>query len=296
MTRLRRSMMFVPGSKPAMIKDCTIYGADSVMFDLEDSVSILEKDTARRLVYHALKSMDFGDTETVVRVNALDSEFGLEDLKAMVRAQPGVIRLPKTETAQDVIDMENVISSIEEEVGLPIGTTKMMAAIESALGVLNAYDIATSSKRLMGIALGAEDFVTDMKTNRSPEGIELLAARSQIILASRAAKISAFDTVYSDVNNEEGFMREATLIKQLGFDGKSLINPRQIDLLHKIYEPTLKEIEKSILIIEAAEEAERRGSGVVSVNGKMIDKPIIARAERVLMIAKASGIAYEKEV
>lgn len=296
MTRLRRSMMFVPGSKPAMIKDCTIYGADSVMFDLEDSVSILEKDTARRLVYHALKSMDFGDTETVVRVNALDSEFGLEDLKAIVRAQPDVIRLPKTETAQDVIDMENVIASIEEEVGLPIGTTKMMAAIESALGVLNAYDIATSSKRLMGIALGAEDFVTDMKTNRSSEGIELLAARSQIILASRAAKISAFDTVYSDVNNEEGFIREATLIKQLGFDGKSLINPKQIDLLHKIYEPTLKEIEKSILIIEAAEEAERRGSGVVSVNGKMIDKPIIARAERVLMIAKASGIAYEKEV
>ncbi|MGG7098246.1 citrate (pro-3S)-lyase subunit beta [Clostridium sardiniense] len=296
MTRLRRSMMFVPGSKPAMIKDCTIYGADSVMFDLEDSVSILEKDTARRLVYHALKSMDFGDTETVVRVNALDSEFGLEDLKAIVRAQPDVIRLPKTETAQDVIDMENVIASIEEEVGLPIGTTKMMAAIESALGVLNAYDIATSSKRLMGIALGAEDFVTDMKTNRSPEGIELLAARSQIILASRAAKISAFDTVYSDVNNEEGFIREAILIKQLGFDGKSLINPKQIDLLHKIYEPTLKEIEKSILIIEAAEEAERRGSGVVSVNGKMIDKPIIARAERVLMIAKASGIAYEKEV
>ncbi|MBM7836072.1 citrate (pro-3S)-lyase subunit beta [Clostridium sardiniense] len=296
MTRLRRSMMFVPGSKPAMIKDCTIYGADSVMFDLEDSVSILEKDTARRLVYHALKSMDFGDTETVVRVNALDSEFGLEDLKAMVRAQPDVIRLPKTETAQDVIDMENVIASIEKEVGLPIGTTKMMAAIESALGVLNAYDIATSSKRLMGIALGAEDFVTDMKTNRSPEGIELLAARSQIILASRAAKISAFDTVYSDVNNEEGFIREATLIKQLGFDGKSLINPKQIDLLHKIYEPTIKEIEKSILIIEAAEEAERRGSGVVSVNGKMIDKPIIARAERVLMIAKASGITYEKEV
>jgi len=296
MTRLRRSMMFVPGSKPAMIKDCTIYGADSVMFDLEDSVSILEKDTARRLVYHALKSMDFGDTETVVRVNALDSEFGLEDLKAIVRAQPDVIRLPKTETAQDVIDMENVIASIEEEVGLPIGTTKMMAAIESALGVLNAYDIATSSKRLMGIALGAEDFVTDMKTNRSPEGIELLAARSQIILASRAAKISAFDTVYSDVNNEEGFIREATLIKQLGFDGKSLINPKQIDLLHKIYEPTIKEIEKSILIIEAAEEAERRGSGVVSVNGKMIDKPIIARAERVLMIAKASGITYEKEV
>ena len=294
MPRLRRSMMFVPGSKPAMIKDCTIYGADSVMFDLEDSVSIAEKDSARRLVYHALTSMDFGDTETVVRVNALDSDFGIEDLKAIVRAQPDVIRLPKTETSQDVLDMEKVIASIEEEIGLPIGTTKMMAAIESALGVLN--EIATSSKRLMGIALGAEDFVTDMKTHRSPEGNELFAARSHIILASRAAKISAFDTVYSDVNNEEGFIKEATLIKQLGFDGKSLINPRQIDLLHKVFEPTEKEIDKAIKIIEAAKEAEKRGSGVVSLNGKMIDKPVIARAERVLMLAKASGISYEKEV
>ena len=148
----------------------------------------------------------------------------------------------------------------------------------------------------MGIALGAEDFVTDMKTHRYPEGNELFAARSHIILASRAAKISAFDTVYSDVNNEEGFIKEATLIKQLGFDGKSLINPRQIDLLHKVFEPTEKEIDKAIKIIEAAKEAEKRGSGVVSLNGKMIDKPVIARAERVLMLAKASEISYEKEV
>lgn len=296
MPRLRRSMMFVPGSKPAMIRDCTIYGADSIMFDLEDSVSIAEKDSARRLVYHALKTMDFKDTETVVRVNALDSEFGIEDLKAIVRAQPDVIRLPKTEVAEDVIEMEKVIAKIEKEIGLPIGTTKMMAAIESALGVLNAYEIAKSSKRLMGIALGAEDFVTDMKTNRSAEGWELFAARSQIILAARAAKLSAFDTVYSDVNNEEGFIKEATLIKQMGFDGKSLINPRQIDILHKIYEPTKKEIYKAINIIEAAKSAEAKGSGVVSLNGKMIDKPVIVRAERVLMLAKASGISYEKEV
>lgn len=290
MPKLRRSMMFVPGSKPGMIKDCTIYGADSVMFDLEDSVSLNEKDTARRLVYHALKKMDFGNTETVVRVNALDSRFGLEDLKAIVRAQPNVIRLPKTETAQDIIDMEKVIESIEKEVDIPVGTTKMMAAIESALGVLNAYQIATASKRLMGIALGAEDFVTNMKTTRSPEGIELIAARTNILLAARAANISAFDTVYSDVNNEEGFIKEATLIKQLGFDGKSLVNPRQIDLLHKIYEPTAKEIERSKNIIQAAKEAEEKGSGVVSLNGKMIDKPIIERAERTLMLARASKI------
>lgn len=295
MGRLRRSMMFVPGSKPAMIKDCTIYGADSIMLDLEDSTALDEKDTARRLVYHALKEMDFGQTETVVRINGLDSEFGLEDLKAIVRAQPDVIRLPKTETAQDVVDVEKVIEEIEKEVGIPIGTTKMMAAIESAKGVLNAYAIATSSKRLMGIALGAEDFVRDMKTNRYPDGKELFAARSHIVLAARAADISAFDTVYSDVDNIEGFLREANLIKQLGFDGKSLINPRQIDLINKVFEPTIEEIENAKLVIKASNEAKEKGSGVVSLNGKMVDKPVIARAERVIMLAKASGLLNGKD-
>lgn len=290
MERLRRSMMYVPGSKPSMIKDATIYGADSIMFDLEDSVSLAEKDSARRLVYHALTTMDFGQTETVVRINALDSEYGMEDLRAMVRAQPNVIRLPKTETAKDVTEVEEAIAAIEKEIGLEVGTTKMMAAIESALGVLNAYEIATASERLMGIAIGAEDFVTDMKTTRSPEGIELSTARSLVLLAARAAKISAFDTVYSDVNNEEGFKQEARLIKQLGFDGKSLVNPRQINLLHEIYAPTIEEINHAERVIEAAENAKRKGSGVVSLNGKMVDKPIIERAQRVMMLAKASGI------
>ncbi|WP_100487807.1 citrate (pro-3S)-lyase subunit beta [Sporolactobacillus pectinivorans] len=290
MERLRRSMMYVPGSKPSMIKDATIYGADSIMFDLEDSVSLAEKDSARRLVYHALTTMDFAQTETVVRINALDSEYGMEDLRAMVRAQPDVIRLPKTETAKDVTEVEEAIAAIEKEIGLEVGTTKMMAAIESALGVLNAYEIATASKRLMGIAIGAEDFVTDMKTTRSPEGIELSTARSLVLLAARAAKISAFDTVYSDVNNEEGFKQEARLIKQLGFDGKSLVNPRQINLLHEIYAPTIEEINHAERVIEAAENAKRKGSGVVSLNGKMVDKPIIERAQRVMMLAKASGI------
>ncbi|MFT8361558.1 MAG: citrate (pro-3S)-lyase subunit beta [Sporolactobacillus sp.] len=290
MERLRRSMMYVPGSKPSMIKDATIYGADSIMFDLEDSVSLAEKDSARRLVYHALTTMDFGKTETVVRINALDSEFGMEDLRAIVRARPNVIRLPKTETAKDVTDVEEAIAAIEREIGLEVGTTKMMAAIESALGVLNAYQIATASKRLMGIAIGAEDFVTDMKTTRSPEGVELATARSLVLLAARAAKISAFDTVYSDVNNEEGFKQEARLIKQLGFDGKSLVNPRQINLLHEIYAPTVEEINHAERVIEAAEDAKRKGSGVVSLNGKMVDKPIIERAQRVMMLAEASGI------
>lgn len=289
MYKLRRTMMYIPGNNPGMIKDGHIYGADSIMFDLEDSVSINEKDAARFLVYNALKTIDYEGVETVVRINGLDT-CGLEDLEAIVRAQPDVIRLPKTESAQDIIDVENEIARIEKEAGIPVGKTKMMAAVEGAKGVLNAREIATASKRLMGIAIGAEDYVTDLKTTRSPEGIELLFGRSQIILAARAAGIYAFDTVYSDVNNEEGFANEVKLIKQLGFDGKSVINPRQIGPVHEIYTPSEKEINKSIRVINAAEEAKKRGSGVVSLDGKMIDKPIIERAQRALMLAEAAGV------
>ncbi|MGL5647844.1 MAG: citrate (pro-3S)-lyase subunit beta [Clostridium sp.] len=291
--KLRRTMMYVPGSNPGMIRDAHIYGADSIMFDLEDSVSINEKDTARLLVFNALKTLDYEGVELVVRINGLETPYGLEDLEAMVRAGVDIIRLPKTETAQDIIDVENEIERIEKEAGIPVGTTGMMAAVESALGVINAYEIATASKRLMGIAIGAEDFVTDMKTTRSLEGIELLTARSQVLLAARAAGIYAFDTVFSDVNNEEGFIQETTLIKQLGFDGKSVINPRQIGPVNKIYTPSQKEIDKSIKIIIAAEEAKKRGSGVVSLNGKMVDKPIIERAKRAIMLAKAAGVQVD---
>ena len=288
MSRLRRSMMFVPGNNPGMIRDAHIYGSDCIMFDLEDSVSINEKDAARFLVYKALTSLKYGKKELVVRINDLGSGLGVTDLEAMVRAQPDVIRLPKTETAQDVTDCETEIARIEREIGLPEGKTKMMAAIESAKGVLNAYDIARSSSRLIGIALGAEDYVTDLRTTRSPEGIELLFARSMIVNAPRAAGIAALDTVYSDVNHEEGFIAEATLIKKLGFDGKSIINPRQIEPLHRVFTPTEKDIIKAKAIMEAIAEAELRGSGVASLNGKMIDKPVVERAR--YMIERASSL------
>ena len=296
MSRLRRSMLFVPGNNPGMIRDAHIYGSDSIMFDLEDSVSINEKDAARYLVYKALTSLKYGKKELVVRINALDTRLGIDDLEAIVRAQPHVIRLPKTETAQDVIDCEREIERIEREIGMPVGTTGMMAAIESAKGVLNAYDIARSSKRLIGIALGAEDYVTDLKTTRSPEGIELLFARSMIVNAARAAGIAALDTVYSDVNNEEGFRAEAELIKKLGFDGKSVINPRQIQPLHDVFNPSEKDIAKARAIMEAIKEAESRGSGVISLNGKMIDKPVVERARYMLERAEAAATIPIEEV
>jgi citrate lyase subunit beta/citryl-CoA lyase len=280
-------MLYVPGNHPGMIRDAHIYGADSIMFDLEDSVSLKEKDAARLLVYQSLKTLDYGTTEILVRVNGLNTPYGREDFEAIVRAKPDAIRLPKTETPEDVEEADDLITQIEKRIGLEQGTIKLMAAIESALGVINAYKIATASKRLIGIAIGAEDFVTDLKTNRSLEGIELLTARSQILFAARAAGIDALDTVFSDVNNEEGFINEVKLIKQLGFDGKSIINPRQIDIVHNIFTPTEDEIKKAIRIMEAIKEAEVNGSGVISLDGKMIDKPIVERARRVIELANA---------
>ena len=185
--RLRRTMMFVPGNNPSMMRDAHIYGADSIMFDLEDSVSLAEKDAARLLVYNALKTIDYGGVEKVVRVNPLSTEFGRADVEAMVRAGADVIRMPKTETAEEITELEEEIERVEKLAGIPVGRTLIMAAIESALGVVNAYKIATASKRMMGIALGAEDYCANLKTTRSKEGSELLLARQTIVVAARAA-------------------------------------------------------------------------------------------------------------
>lgn len=286
--RLRRSMMFVPGNNPGMIKDSGIYGADSIMFDLEDSVAVTEKDAARFLVYQALRTLSFGAKEIVVRINDLASGLGRLDLEAVVRAGVHVVRLPKTDSAADVVECENEIARIEAESGIPVGTTGMMAAIESASGVLNAKEIACASNRLIGIALGAEDYVTDLKTTRS-DGTELLFARCMILNAARAAGIDALDTVFADVNDEEGFLEEVLLIKKLGFDGKSIINPRQIEPLHKAFRPGESDLEKARAIMDAIAEAEARGSGVASLNGRMIDRPVVLRAQRMLDLAEISG-------
>jgi citrate lyase subunit beta/citryl-CoA lyase len=294
MERLRRTMMFVPGANASMLRDATLYGADSLMFDLEDAVSLKEKDSARLLVYNALRTFDYSKVETVVRINGLDT-VGHQDIEAMVLAGVDVIRLPKTETAQDIVAVAEVITAMEQKYGIEVGTTKMMAAIESAEGVLNAREIAQASDRLIGIALGAEDYVTNMKTHY-PNGQELFFARSFILHSARAAGIAAIDTVYSDVDNSEGFLAEVELIKQLGFDGKSVINPRQIPLVNRVYEPTAKEIQQAKEVIWGIREAEAKGSGVISVNGKMVDKPIVERAQRVIALAIAAKLISEEEV
>ena len=291
--KLRRSMLFVPGANAAMVSTSFIYQPDTIMFDLEDSVALSEKDSARMLVAHALQHPLYREMETLVRVNPLTSEYGLADLNAAVRAGASGIRLPKTDGAQDIIDMETEIERIERDCGREVGSTLMLAAIESPQGILAANEIAQASKRLIGIALGAEDYVRAMKTERSPEGIELLFACSTILHAARANGLMAFDTVYSDARNEEGFLREAALIKQMGFDGKSLINPAQIALIHNLFAPTQKEVDYAEKVIKAAEDAAKAGFGVVSLNGKMVDTPIIERSRLIVQRGQTSGIREE---
>lgn len=287
--------MFVPGNNPGMMVDAHIYGPDSIMLDLEDSVTMAEKDAARLLVYNALKSIDYGDTEMVVRVNPLSTPYGRKDVEAVVRAGVDVIRMPKTETADEIVELEQEIERVEKQLGC-LGRTKIMAAIESALGVVNAYAIATASKRMMGIALGAEDYCANLKTQRTPGGDELLLARQTIVVAARAAGIDALDTVYSNLNDMDTFRKEVELIKTLGFDGKSIINPRQIQVVNEVFAPTQKAIDKARTIIAAIKEAERKGSGVIAVNGKMVDRPVVLRAQRTIDLAIASGILTEDDL
>ena len=294
MKKLRRSMLFLPGANAAMLSTSFVYKPDSIMFDLEDAVSIKEKDSARLLVAQTLKLPVYKEhgIETVVRINALNTPFGLTDLEAVVRAGVDVVRLPMTNSAEDIHELEAHVERIEKECGREVGSTKLMAAIESAQAVVNAVSIAKSSPRLIGIALAAFDYLVDMQTERG-DGTELFYARCAVLHAARVAGIDAFDVVYSNVNDDEGFLKEVSLIKKLGYNGKSLINPRQIELLHNAYAPTASEVENAKKVVEAAEEGERRGLGVVSLNGKMIDAPIIARAQKTIELAKYSGVRKE---
>ena len=286
--------MFIPGNNPGMMQDAYIYGPDSIMLDLEDSVTMAEKDAARLLVYNALKTVDYGNIERVVRINPLSTPYGKKDVEAVVKAGVDVIRMPKTETADEVRELEAEILKVEEEIGC-VGRTQIMAAIESALGIVNAYQIASASSRMMGIALGAEDYTANLKTMRSNEGIELQLARETIVVAARAAGISCFDTVFSNLEDMEIFRKEVEFIKTLGFDGKSIINPRQIDVVNEVFTPTEKEIAKAQTIIAAIKEARQRGSGVISVNSKMVDRPVVIRAERIIALAVAAGVIPEED-
>lgn len=286
---LRRTMLFMPGNNPHMLLNADIYKADSIVFDLEDAVSVNEKDAARDLVRNALKYNEYG-CEVGVRVNHISTPFGYDDLEAMMSVKPDFLRLPKSETVEDIVKVDEFVTNAEARYGYDAGSVKFVLTIETALGIINAYALAKSSKRVVAMGIGAEDFAADMQANRSREGKEILFAKSQLLLSARAAKIQALDNVFADVNDVDAFIAETQLGKDLGFDGKSVIHPSQIPLVHRIYAPSEAELAKAKLILAAYDEAMANKSGVIALNGKMIDGPIVKRAERALCYAQAIGM------
>ena len=293
--RLRRTMMFMNAQKPGLIRDAYIYGCDSIMLDLEDAVAESQKDAARFSLYHALKSIDYGDTEVIVRINGLDTPHWREDIRVCVAGGADGIRIAKCECARDVKTVEQAVEEAEEEFGVEKGRTLLMAALESPRGILNAYEICCASDRLFGVAISGGDFRKCMQTQFQPDGVDMLAARGQMLLAARAAGVQCFDTVFTNLEDEEGFAAEVRQNKAMGFDGKSLINPKQIRLVHQIFAPGEKEVLQAERIVQAYREQSEAGVGVFTEDRKMIDIAFIPGAERTLRLAKACGM-YEGEL
>ena len=292
--RLRRTMMFLNAQKPGLIKDPYIYKPDSIMLDLEDAVAEKEKDSARFSLFHALKEINDRGIECIVRINGLDSDLWEEDIRCAVAGGADGIRIPKTETAEDVKKVEKAVEEAEKEFGVEPGKVLIMAALESAKGVLNALDICKASDRLFGIALSGGDYTKDLQTHITGTGVELMGARQHMIIAARAAGVQCFDTVYTDLDDMEGFIKDVETIHLMGFDGKSIINPRQIAPVHKIYTPSQKEIIFAQKVVKEIDEKKALGIGVFTVDGKMIDIAFYDGAKRTIELAKASGVLKEE--
>lgn len=291
--RLRRTMMFLNCQKPGLIKDPYIYQPDSIMLDLEDAVAEREKDAARFSLYHALQEIDYRGVERVVRINGLDTPYWQEDIRASVAGGADVIRIPKTESAAEVKQVETAIAQAEAEFSREVGQTLIMAALESARGVLRALEICEASERLFGIALSGGDYTRDLQTQISGTGIELDGARQHMVIAARAAKVQCFDTVFTNLEDMDGFRREVEMIKIMGFDGKSIINPRQIAIVHEIFTPSQKEIRFAEKVVREIDEKKALGIGVFTVDGKMIDIAFYDGAKRTIELARASGVYKE---
>lgn len=283
-------MLYIPGNNPAMLLHGSIYGADSLLLDLEDAVALDQKDAARFLIRNMLKSVDYYGSEICVRVNHLDTPFGLEDLKAIVPLQPDAIRYPKTETVEDLQRLISIVEEIEDEHGLPHDKMTIHIMIETAMGVQNVFDIAKYSKRVDAITIGGQDLTADMniKSSGNSSGIDL--ARKMIVMAAKANRIDAIDTVHVDIDDEDGLREETEYIKNIGFSGKAVINPRQIDIIHEIYTPTDAEIRKAYRIVKEFNKNQAKGIGVFAVDGKMVDAPVVIRAKYVLEL---SGVDYQ---
>lgn len=285
--RLLRTMLFTPGNNMRMIHKAGTLGADAVILDLEDGVPMAEKKRARIFVKDSIAQVAAGGAQVFVRTNAFITGLAEEDLNWTVQDGLDGVVLPKVESRDEVLEADKLITALEKEKGLEPGSLTLVPSLESALGVVNAYEIATASKRTVALAFGALDFTRDMGTSVSKEGTELFYARSRIAVVARAAGLQAIDTPWIDIADQEGLIREAKAVRQLGFRGKQVIHPSQIEPVNRIFSPSEAEIEYAKKVVKAFKEAEAKGLGAISLEGKMIDIANYRQAEELLAWAEA---------
>jgi len=268
-----------------------LHRPDGVILDLEDSVHPAEKDAARILVRNALRCVDFGGAERMVRINQLP--VGLEDLDAVIPEAPELILIPKVETADQVLEVADRIMALrhEEDVESPVW---LMPILESGLGIENAFAIASASDTVAALTIGLEDYTADLGVVKTPEGAETAWARSRLVNAARAAGVQAIDSVYGDVADEDGLMAWGQRARAMGFVGMGCIHPRQIRIIHEAFAPTQPELEKALRIVDAFREAQDKGLGVVSLGTKMIDRPVVLRARKLVERAREAGLIREE--
>lgn len=293
---MRRTMLFLPSNNPNMICNGGLLGADSLIFDLEDAVAPDQKDAARELLKNALGSLNFGKCEIIVRINGLDTPYWEEDLEYILPLKPDMIMPPKVSSGDYIRTLDQKLTELEAKFGIPVGSTKILALLETAQGVENAYEIARASKRMMGLFLGAEDLSADLRCKRTKEGSEILYARGRLVCAARAAGIEVYDTPFTDVQDLDGLVQDAQFAKGLGFSGKACISPAHVDTVNRVFSPTPADIQYAKDVFAVIAEAKRLGKGAISLRGKMIDAPIVQRARLVLEAAsEIEGVDYFAE-
>jgi citrate lyase subunit beta/citryl-CoA lyase len=285
--RLRRSRLYLPGTEPKYFVNAGLHEPDAVILDLEDSVHPSEKDSARILVRNALRAVDFGAAERMVRINQLP--LGLADLEEVVSEAPDLILIPKTERAEQVVEVDRCVQEIAKcfKIKRPVW---LMPILESALGVENAFAIASATQRVVALTIGLEDYTADLGVVKTREGNESLYARQRLVNAARASGIQTIDSVYGDVADSDGLRDWGQRARAMGFEGMGCIHPRQIPVIHEAFAPSAIEIEKALKIVAAFDEAQKNGLGVVSLGSKMIDPPVVQRALRLVAQAKAMGL------
>ena len=277
-------MLFIPGNTPNLLMNADVLGADSIILDLEDAVSPAEKDAARILVRSALSSLGYKGCEVIVRINPIETDFWKKDLDEVIPLRPGMIMPTKVSCADDV---RTVSDYMEERCGMEKNTVRLIPLIETAMGVENAFAIASADPRVAAIFLGGEDLTADLRCKRTKEGNEIFYARCRMVNAARAAGVDVYDTPFTDVDDIDGLYKDAAFAKSLGFTGKASISPRHVAGINEVFSPTQADIDYAHEVMETIRMAKAQGKGVVSLRGKMIDAPIVTRARQVIEMEKA---------